>query len=170
MSTSAVSLEHPMRKVVLIVFVALAMAWGFHGWRKATTQDVAQRESPQEHSEKSFASLPVRLVNTPGIVIIAPLNCTSAQAEKADRLASALRNMNIPVTRSQTISWTDTPPSFSSREEAEAHMKEARNKAKEVRKIMEQVMGESPPLVFVNYRFKSDPDLEDVLNEYRRGR
>jgi hypothetical protein len=159
-----------MRKVVLIVFIALVVAWGYYGWRKATTQAATHRESSQERSENSFVSLPVNLVNTPGIVIIAPLNCTSAQAEKADRLASALRNMNIPVTRSQTISWTDKPPSFSSREEAEAHMKEAQNKAKEVRKIMGQVMGQSPPLVFVNYRFKSDPDLADVLNEYRRGR
>jgi hypothetical protein len=159
-----------MRKIVLIVLV-LVMAWGYHVWRKDTPpQRAAQREFSQDVSENGFVALPEKLVDNPGIVIIAPLNCTSAQAKKADQLANTLRGMNIPVTRSQMINWTSETSSFSSREEAEAHMKEIQNKAKEVKKVMGQVMNQPPPLVFVNYRFKSDPDLTDVLNEYRRGR
>ena len=108
--------------------------------------------------------LPIQVVDTSGIVIFTPPDCPAPQALKADLLVAELQKLNIPVQLTHRIGWKEKRETYSTQEEADA----AKRKLTYAKANLRMVMKRPSPLVFINYKAKSDPTLEEVLKEYRR--
>jgi hypothetical protein len=85
------------------------------------------------------------------IYVLAAENCPKEDAQRADRLAATLANEKIPVVRTHTIAFNSVPMDDPN-----------------IAKRLEAVMNGPLPIVFVRGRAKGNPELEDVLAEYRK--
>jgi hypothetical protein len=89
------------------------------------------------------------------VVILAPLNCPSAAAQRADALAQQLSRAGVPNVRSSSFSTSIPNPSAEQREGIE--------------RAVTVLKGEIPA-VFVNGMASANPSFDEVLAEYERTR
>ena len=135
---------------LLVLIGIIGFAW--HWWsERRTATETAEATSPT-----GFVTAAMPAGAAPDtVLILAPLNCPSDGAQRADRLADELGSRNIPVRRSSQFSL-----------QAEGNDDELR--ARIDRSVA--VLNGEIPAVFVNGMAKSNPSVEDVVAEYRRTR
>lgn len=86
-------------------------------------------------------------------VILAPLNCSSAQAKRADAMAAQLEQRGIPNTRASNYSVTVHNPELMP-----------------LLKRTEAVLDGEIPIVIINGMAKANPSVDEVVSEFRRGK
>jgi hypothetical protein len=136
-------------KLLLVLCVAVGV---HHFWAKhqaVMSTPMAYQASPGEfvHTAMPGGAKP----NT--VLILAPLNCPSLAAKRADSLAQRLTRMGIPNSRGNSFSLRVNNPSA----EAQAEMKRAAD-----------VLQGEIPAVFINGMGKANPSAEEVATVYRR--
>lgn len=139
-------------KIIVGLIIILVCAFGFYKCQK-TTYNVEQ-DIEQLTNSNGFINMPINIAGSNGIVILAPVNCPSSQAKQADWLSAKLKEKNIPNRRSR---------SFSVSYDVADLTKEQREQLKEQ---IDYVANLPAPLVIVNGKVKSNPSLEDIINEY----
>ncbi|RYF17177.1 MAG: hypothetical protein EOO30_08425 [Comamonadaceae bacterium] len=142
--------------VRLLIFLGL-IGFIIHWWggRQAAPAATAGM-SAEESSPGGFipAAMPDGAPpNT--VVILAPLHCSSEEAQRAESLAGELERLRIPVLRSSQYSAT----SDGSDSTRQANVKRAVT-----------VLNGEVPAVFVNGRAKANPSADEVIAEYQRAR
>jgi hypothetical protein len=136
-------------KLLLVACVAVGV---HHFWAKhlaAKSTPISYQANPGEFIHTAMPSGAKQ--NT--VLILAPLNCPSLAAKRADSLAQQLTRMGIPNSRGNNFSLRVNNPSA----EAQADMKRAG----------EVLQGEIPA-VFINGMGKANPSAEEVAAVYRR--
>jgi hypothetical protein len=133
-----------------LILAASVVGGGVHVWH-VHEQAVALRSL--QASGDTYGFVPVLTAggapqNT--AIILAALNCPSAQAKRADALAAKLDELGIPNTRANNYSVTNV-----TREQAP------------LIKQTSAVLGGEIPVVIINGRAKANPSLDDVVAEYR---
>ncbi len=83
------------------------------------------------------------------VIIVAAQNCPHEAAQRADELAREMASRHVSHVRTSSVVFTP-PPNFDDKYIARH----------------DRVMNGELPLVFVNGRVKSNPDLDEVLAEY----
>jgi hypothetical protein len=87
------------------------------------------------------------------VIILAPENCPSEAAQRADSLASRLTEAGISNIRSSSYSTNIADPTKDQQAAVERAVK---------------VLNGEVPAVFVNGMAKANPSFDDVVSEYRR--
>lgn len=136
------------------LLVIAAIGLGVHVWQgqaKRNALAAVQSESPS-------GFLPIVMpdgaaANT--VLILAPENCPSDAAQRADALAEQLGRRGIPHRRSSSYSSAIQNPS----QEQRANLERTAF-----------VMNGEIPAVFVNGMGKANPSVEEVIAEYERTR
>lgn len=137
----------------LFLIAALGGAGGVHLWH-VHRRSVIDRELLASADTNGFVSV-VTAAGAPAdtAVILAPLNCPSAQAKRADAMAMQLEQMGIPIRRANNYSVSivnrDQLPLLT------------RTKA---------MMGGEIPIVIINGMAKANPTVDEVASEFRRGK
>ena len=88
-----------------------------------------------------------------GVVIMAPENCPSEQAQNAEALFEKLKQAGVPVTKSSEFSISP-----------------AGDLTGDVRAAMDRTMAVAQgkvPIVFIGKRGKANPSFDEVVAEYR---
>lgn len=135
------------------LLIAAAIGGGVHVWHNHE-RSVIERDLSAKADTYGF----VPVVTPEGAprdtaVILAALNCPSAQAKRADDLASQLTGMGIPTQRANNYSVA-----IVSREQ------------QEILTQTNAVLSGTIPIVIVNGMAKANPTLDDVVAEYRRSK
>jgi hypothetical protein len=138
-------------KILMVVGV---LGFAYHSWnehKQAKLLAVQAQASPG-------GFIPAAMPNDakPGtVLILAPLNCPSDAAQRADALAVRLDRMGIPTQRSNHFSANVTNPS----EEETANLNRSAS-----------VLNGEIPAVFINGMAKANPSADEVAAEYRRAK
>ena len=131
-----------------IVFLSAGAALlSLHLWH-AHQHTVLQRQLEEISDDQGF--VPVQMPdNAPDgkVVILAPVNCPSQVAKRADALAQYLSDQGIPNMRSSTYLIARVTP--------------------DMMPGIERAHSLAPPVVLINGRGKSNPSAEEVVDEYR---
>jgi hypothetical protein len=134
-------------KILLIAAAVLGLSVHlYHGHQRAALQ----REMGALADENGF--VPVQMPNglpRGMVVILAPVNCPSAGAKRADDLAGRLRALGIPAVR------------------ANQYRAEVRRDNRDSLERAAAVLQGDVPAVFFNGKGKSNPTAEEVVDEYR---
>jgi hypothetical protein len=133
--------------------VLLAIVWfGVHWWQgRDSSPAVSEEESPN-----GFVSVAMPDGTPPNtVVILAPINCPSAAAQRADALAEQLTRRGIPNIRSSHFSASSADPSPEHRSRLDRSV---------------TILNGEVPAVFVNGLAKSNPLADEVISEYARTR
>lgn len=134
-----------------LLIVLAALGFGFHLWQQhkaATLMAVA--------SDNASGFVPTAMPDGAGpdtVLILAPENCPSEAAQRADALAADLGRMGVPSTRAHSFSLKFSNPSAEERAAADRAM---------------AVLNGTVPAVFINGMGKSNPSAQEVADEYRR--
>jgi len=135
--------------------IVLAIAGGvYHFWHGRSSAHVTSEQMASSPGEFISTAMPDG-AEKDKVLVLAPVNCPSAAAKRADSLAAQLESMGIPVTRSNSFALRISNPS----EEDKASMERAAN-----------VLRGEIPAVFVNGRGKANPSAEEVASVYRQTR
>lgn len=105
-------------------------------------------QSPIQNSKK-FVSLPVSNIDRKSIVIFAPATCPRYASKQADALAYALAYKGIPFSRSSLVNFNISDSDNSS-----------------IINSINDIMEGDSPIVFVKGKAKSNPTLDEVINEF----
>lgn len=126
------------------------VGYGYNWWNtKATAESEAESRSPV-----GFVSAVMPDGARPNtVIILAPENCPSDAAQRADSLAIRLTQAGIPNTRSASYSANIVDAT----KEQNAEIQRAIN-----------IIKDEVPAVFVNGMAKANPSFDEVLIEYRR--
>lgn len=135
---------------VLVLIGLVGFAW--HWWsERRTATETAEATSPT-----GFVTAAMPAEATPNtVLILAPLNCPSDGAQRADRLADELGSRSIPVRRASRFSLQAEDAGDDQRARIDRSV---------------AVLNGEIPAVFVNGMAKSNPTVEEVVAEYRRTR
>jgi hypothetical protein len=133
-----------------LILAASVVGGGVHAWH-VHEHNVAVRKL--QASGDTYGFVPVMASsgapqNT--AIILAALNCPSAQAKRADALAAKLDELGIPNTRANNYSVA--------------------NVTRDQASMIEQtsaVLGGEIPVVIINGRGKANPSVDDVVAEFR---
>ena len=140
-----------MRWFTLLMLIAgLGGAW--HWWSNRTTADDVMIEA----AASDF--MPVAMpAGTPRntVLVLAPPNCPSEQAQRAEALIHELRAIGIPVKRGSSISFELANPSAEERAAVDRTV---------------AVFKQGAPAVFVNGRGMSNPSVAQTVAVYRETR
>jgi hypothetical protein len=140
-----------MNLVKILILIGIA---GFvvHLWKNHE----AQKLLTSELSPSGFirVAMPDNAPNN-SVIILAPVNCPSDAAQRADALAARLSNLGIPIVRSSSFSANIENPT------------DEQNTA--LRRAVSVLEGEIPA-VFLNGMGKSNPTIDEVTAEYERTR
>lgn len=138
-----------MNLLKFLIVIGLA-GYGYHWWSgKSAVEREARATSPT-----GFVSVAMPDgARTNTVIILAPLNCPSDAAQRADSLASQLTQAGIPNTRSNSYSASIADPTT---EQTAA-----------IQRAVKVIKGEVPA-VFVNGMAKANPSFDEVVSEYRR--
>jgi hypothetical protein len=153
MSPSAVFAGIGMRVLKLLAIIG-ATGFAVHLWQGHTHRPVNFGIAAAEPSPNGFVATAMpegAQANT--VLILAPVNCPSKAAQRADALSRKLTEMSIPNKRGNSFSLKINNPT----REQQAGMKRAGN-----------VLGGEIPAVFINGMGKSNPSAEEVAAEYER--
>lgn len=138
--------------VIRLFIVIGALGFALHWWENHG----ASPSQADEASPNGFVSVAMPDgVPDNTVAIMAPLNCPSDAAQRADALASHLTQLGIPNTRSSSYSSSITEPTAEQRAAIERAV---------------SVLNGEIPAVFVNGMGKSNPTAEEVAAEYERTR
>jgi len=145
-----------MNIIQILIVVGIAGAayneWRQHDGNTVQVENKVQVGSRTVISENGLASLPpVNGQTSRKVYVLAPENCPSADAKRADRLAADLSQKGIPVVRRDSARF-----SLSSQLESDVQTR------------MSEIMEGPLPIVFVDGRAKSNPSLDEVVAEFRR--
>jgi hypothetical protein len=137
----------------LFLITALAGAGGVHLWH-VHARSVIDRELFAGGDSNGFVAV-VTPPDSPAdtAVILAPLNCPSAQAKRADAMAAQLTQMGIAISRSNHYS-----ASIHNRDQMPLLTR------------TNQVLGGEIPIVIINGMAKANPTVDEVAAEFRRGK
>lgn len=140
---------------ILTLLMVLAMAGGAYHWWSGR-EAAAAAMAGVEPSPSGFVPVLMPAGVRPGtVVIMAPANCPSDAAQRADALADALARAGIPHVRSSSYAVDLADPS---REQIAAAQRAT------------AVIRGQIPAVFVNGMGKANPAADEVIAEYRRTR
>jgi len=140
----------------MILLLVLGLAGGYNWWVKRTTVDDSVANLASHRDSDGFVS-----VEMPGgtprntVLVLAPPNCPSEQAQRAEALVQALQAQGIPVQRGSSISFDLMDPS--------AEQRAALDRTVEVFK-------QGAPAVFINGMGMSNPNLAQVAAVYEKTR
>lgn len=140
-----------MRLATLVVFAA-ALYGGYQWWQGRGHDDVAAAVA----SANGF--VPVEMpsgVPHNLVLVLAPPNCPSEQAQRAEALVAQLSREGIPVRRGSGFSFDVADPNAEQRAGIDRAV---------------QVFQRGAPAVFVNGMAMSDPTPAQAIAEYRRTR
>ncbi len=134
-------------KILILIGV---LGFAVHMWKNHE----ARRSLAAHTSPNGFIGV-VMPAGVPGnsVVILAPVNCPSDAAQRADALAARLSDLGIPNVRGSSYSVNIDNPT----REQDAAMKRAVS-----------VLEGEIPAVFLNGMGKSNPTVEEVVAEYER--
>jgi hypothetical protein len=133
-----------------MVIAALVVGSGVHLWhghqRAAATRDLAALAD-------SNGFVPVQMpdgVPRDTVLILAPINCPSDAAKRAETLAARLTAMGIPNVRRSNYTITNPTPA------EQPGIQHAFS------------LSDQAPVVMLNGRGKGNPSVEEVATEYRQ--
>ena len=132
--------------IVLIVLVSAVRLW------RSQEHAASIRELQAISDSNGFA--PVQMPDGAArdtVIILAPFNCPSAAAKRADALAARLTALGIPNVR--TNQYAISSPT----QDMQSGIKHAA-----------QIMNGEIPAVMINGRGKANPTADEVATEYRR--
>lgn len=143
-----------MRPIVVVLLAAAA----FGGWRwhqdRATDPMAAFASTTASPNGFVSAAMPEGIGRNV-VLVLAPPNCPSDQAVRADALVQALSRAGVPVQRGSGFSFDVANP-------------DAAQVAAMDRSVA--VFRQGAPAVFVNGMAMSNPSPEQAIAEYRRTR
>lgn len=136
---------------VLILLGAAGLGW--HVWqeRRAGEQLAAARSPTTGFVSTAMPSA----ARTNVVLILAPVNCPSEAAQRADALASELTRRGIPNQRGDSFSLSMNDPSAEERAAGERAV---------------AVLNGEIPAVFINGMGKANPTADEVAAEFSRTR
>jgi hypothetical protein len=131
---------------VLIAFALAGLAW--LGWQRHNEHLGAAASAAITDSLGFITLVPPDGTSPAKVLIVAAQNCPKEGARRAENLAQQLAALTIPHSRLSRVAFTPPAddPSFAGR--------------------LNTIMNSEVPLVFVNGKVKSNPDLEEVVAEY----
>lgn len=132
------------------LLMTIMMTSGVYAWHQHRHSVVTDSSGDDHHGFVAIA--PSADAPTDRVVILAPRNCPSAQAKRADVMAEQLGQLGIPTTRLDHYSVHNLPLS-------EPLMSRTKS-----------VLGGRIPIVIINGMAKTDPKVSEVAAEYRRSR
>lgn len=134
----------------LIIFAAAGFA--FHWW-----QDYKMENHPDAQlSANGFVSTAMPASATKNsVLILAPVNCPSEAAQRANALSERLTRMGVPNVRGDSYSLNISNPT--------------KDEKAAVERAVAVLNGEIPA-VFINGMGKANPTADEVLAEYQRTR
>ena len=142
-----------MRVLELMAIIGVA-GLAVHLWQGHAHQPINFGTAAAEPSPNGFVATAMpegAQENT--VLILAPVNCPSKAAQRADALSRKLTEMNIPNKRDNSFSLRINDPTH----EQQAAMQRAGS-----------VLGGEIPAVFINGMGKSNPSAEEAAAEYER--
>ena len=140
-----------MRLLTILVLVT-ALFGGYRWWQdRGEDEDLSAIASPNGFVPVEMPGGVPRNV----VLILAPPNCPSEQAQRTEALASHLSREGIPVRRDSGFSFDVADPSAEQRAGIDRAVK---------------VFQQGAPAVFVNGMAMSDPTPTQAAAEYRRTR
>jgi hypothetical protein len=133
-----------------VLLAAALIGGGMHVWQ-LHQQRVLDRKLQAAADSNGFVPI-VAASDTPPntAVILAALNCPSAQAQRADAMAAKLHQLGIPNMRASNYSLSGI--------------------TREQMPMVEQtsaVLGGEVPIVIINGMAKANPSISEVVAEYR---
>lgn len=138
-------------QIIRLLILAGLIGLGYHWWQGRGDASHAASES-----QSGFVSVLMPAgAERNNVLILAPVNCPSEDAQRADALAAELTRMGIPNTRSSSYSLAVDNPTREQKERMD-------------RAVV--VMNSDIPAVFINGMAKSNPTAEEVAEEYARTR
>lgn len=130
------------------LWVAGVIGLAVYGWKG---RDGGLNDAPR--SPNGFVAVVMPDGSAPDtVIILAPLNCPSDAARRADGLARELARHHIPYTRTASFSAVIDDPT----PQQQAELQRAAT-----------VLDGPIPAVFINGMAKANPTAEEVLAEYR---
>ena len=137
-------------KLTNILVVAIIGAAGYQAWHR---HKAAAEEVDNTPSAGAFVSVEMPDgAQRNKVVILAPLNCPSDAAKRADALSARLTEMGIPNERSNTYALHYNTTSA----ETQVRIRHTQD-----------VLGGKIPAVFVNGLGKDNPSADEVVAVYR---
>lgn len=138
-----------MNLIKFLVVIGL-VGYGYNWWN---TKTAAESEA-KARSPVGFVSAVMPDGARPNtVIILAPADCPSDAAQRADALAARLTQAGIPNARSASYS---------------ANLVDATKEQKAAIQRAIHVINGVVPAVFVNGMAKANPSFDDVVAEYRR--
>lgn len=144
-----------MRKKLIISLAAILIILGCYRMCKIRLLHQNLIHEMQTRTNKyGFINVTFNITGQNGVVVIAPVNCLSERAKKAENLAEQLRSKNILVNLANEFNFRaellpDTKP----------------KKIEKIFQMIKYVIKKPAPIVSVNGKLKSNPTIEDILNE-----
>lgn len=118
----------------------------YHCQQKANARKVIANAKPDA---SGFIPLPPPNSGDPSTVIIwGPLNCPSDAGKKSSALAEAMQKAGVPCTHTAQVSFP--------------------NMTSDQLVIVDKIFKWEPPIVFINMRVKSNPQVNEIIAEYRQ--
>lgn len=134
--------------VTLAVVAALWGGYQIHSQHQAAH---ALRDVLTSADADGFVDVPSPVnQNADTVYVVAAQNCPHAAAQQADRLAKQLSDKGVPVVRVNQVGYQP--------QRVDRPMMDRLN----------AVMNAPLPLVFINARVASNPEIDDVVAEYHR--
>jgi len=133
------------------LLITVVIASGAYAWHHSHHAEVSDTDGDERDDRVGFVEIaPSADAPSNTVVILAPQNCTSAQAKRADLMVEQLRKMGIPVTRLDhySVQNASLPQPMIWRTNA--------------------VLTGKVPIVVVNGMAKANPRVSEVAAEYQR--
>lgn len=139
-----------MRILLTIVIIGLAYK-GYLYWEER--QQMQQFNQAAANSPYGFVSvLPASVDQPRQVLVLAPANCPSDQARRAEQLVAELNRHGIPAKREQSISFhTGTPD----------------NNTKQLIRNTQQVLSSEGPPIIIGRTGKAAASLDEIIGQYR---
>lgn len=138
--------------LVKVLIVLAFVGFGYQYWNKHHQDRTATIGASSIQSHNGFVDLPaVAGAGTGTVIVIAAENCPEQAAQRADYMAEQLRHDRIPVTRLHSVSF------------------DIQNGDSAIAARVMEIMNGELPIVLVHGKAKSNPTVEEVIDEYRSG-
>lgn len=140
----------------VILLLALGLAGGINWWSKRAPSEHVAVAAGNVVSSDGFVSVEMP-GNTPPntVLVLAPANCPSEQAQRAEALIQALQHQGISVARGNSIDFNITNPSAEQRAAVDRTV---------------EVFKQGAPAVFINGMGMSNPSVAQVTAVYEKTR
>ncbi|MGH8052559.1 MAG: hypothetical protein ACREP4_01335 [Stenotrophomonas sp.] len=142
----------------MILLLALGLLGGYNWWSKREPAHSTAIATASGNVSSIDGFIPVEMPgNTPRntVLVLAPANCPSEQAQRAEALIQALQGQGIPVTRGNSIDFNITNPSAEQRAAVDRTV---------------EVFKQGAPAVFINGMGMSNPSFAQVSSVYEKTR